>query len=84
MLHSGVRRYNVQGENLHLHATQKLTTRVESIKKGGGGGSVTDLETICIQHTDVPKVSYVVKYVCSQIPFLLSSGRIKGMRCDFF
>ena len=45
---------------------------------------VTDLETISIQHTDVPKVSYVGKYVCSQIPFLLSSGRIKGVRCDFF
>ena len=45
---------------------------------------VTDLETICIQHTDVPKVSYVVEYVCSQIPFLLSRGRIKGVRCDFF
>ena len=45
---------------------------------------VTDLETICIQHTDVPKVSYVIKYVCSQIPFLLFSGRIKGMRCDLF
>ena len=50
----------------------------------GGNNIVTDLETICIQHTDVPKVSYVVKYVCSQIPFLLSSGRIKGVRCDFF
>ena len=45
---------------------------------------VTDLETICIQHTDVPKVSSVVKYVCSQIPFLLSRGRIKRVRCDFF
>ena len=45
---------------------------------------VTVLETICIQHADVPKVSYVVKYVCSQIPFILSSGRIKGVRCDFF
>ena len=45
---------------------------------------VTDLETISIQHTDVPKVSYVVKYVCSQISFLLSSGRIEGVHCDFF
>ena len=32
----------------------------------------------------VPKVSYPVKYMCSQVPFLLSHGRIKNVRCDFF
>ena len=32
----------------------------------------------------VPKVSYPVKYMCSQIPFLLSGGKIKNVRYDFF
>ena len=39
---------------------------------------VMDLETISIQHTDVPKVSYVIKYVCSRIPCLLYMGVSKA------
>ena len=44
---------------------------------------VMNLETMRTQHAG-PKVSYAGKYVCSQDPGLLFSGRIKCVRCDVF